>query len=47
MFTLESGIAALLLFGLSIVGDGNVQLSWGFRIFSSNVFVIPIGVTVS
>ena len=47
MFILESGIACLLLCGLSIGGGGKVQLSWVFRIVASNVFVIPVGVTIS
>ena len=45
LVTLESGIACLFLQGLLIGGDGNVQLSCGGIIFSSNVF--PVGVTTS
>ena len=47
MVTLESGIACLFLFGLLIGGDDNVQLSCVFIIFSSKVFVISVGVTIS
>ena len=47
VFTLKLGIVCLLLCGLSIGGDGKVQLSWVFRIVSSNVLVIPVGVTIS